>query len=93
MKVGDIVIVNQQDCASETPLVGKLGVVISVGERHNVYEEKIVHVLIDGSVKTLGKYSLNVSDELSDEQLDCVRGGMAQNTFGIWRTDILNENG
>ena len=29
-------------------------------------------------------------DELSDDQLESVRGGMSQGTFGVWRAEIIN---
>tara|TARA_Y100000034_G_C6795799_1_gene356665 strand:- start:127 stop:348 length:222 start_codon:yes stop_codon:yes gene_type:complete len=31
------------------------------------------------------------SEELSDEELDMVRGGMSEETFRVWCGEVLNE--
>jgi len=35
---------------------------------------------------------LEVISELSDEQLELVRGGMSSKTFSHWRAEVLNED-
>ena len=31
-----------------------------------------------------------INDELSDTQLEIVRGGMNRESFGVWRADLVN---
>lgn len=48
----------------------------------------------DGEIRIFGNHEImEVINELTDRQLDAVRGGMSLETFGQWRSELLNEEG
>ena len=58
--------------------------------------EPIVEVLWESGLGWILKDRIEVIDELdelSDEQLECVHGGMRSEQFDIWRCDLINEYG
>tara|TARA_Y100000310_G_scaffold337297_1_gene424020 strand:- start:475 stop:726 length:252 start_codon:yes stop_codon:yes gene_type:complete len=66
------------------------GVILDISEAPDV---KWVRVLWSDEGPSLEKErDLEVVSELSDEQLELVRGGMSSKTFSHWRAEVLNEN-
>lgn len=74
------------------------GVILDIGERLCFVKTqppsvKWVSVLWSDEGPSLEKArDLEVVSELSDEQLELVRGGMSSKTFSHWRAEVLNED-
>ena len=48
----------------------------------------------DGEIRSFGDHEImEVINELTDKQLDVVRGGMSLKVFDFWRSEFLNEEG
>ena len=45
----------------------------------------------DGSIDEQHEHDLAIISELSDEQLDLVRGGMSYDDFELWKSTVINE--
>ena len=70
------------------------GIVLETGL--NMWGEEVVPSGVrvmwgSGEIETVYEDEITPSDELSDEQLEHVCGGMRQETFDCWRANTLNE--
>jgi len=45
----------------------------------------------NGEIETVYEDEITISDELSDEQLEIVAGGMNNQSFSNWRANYLNK--
>ena len=94
MKVGDMIEVYYIADDGQNVDLGR-GIVVNVGSDDN---PGLITVLTsDGEIKEFSRnfpaMQFDVINELSDEQLEVVRGGMDSSSYAIWRSSLLNERG
>jgi hypothetical protein len=65
----------------------KSGLIVRTGEKH----PHTWVVVLSGKEYVIQESGLEVINELSDEQLDLVKGGMSPRAFSNWRVEVLNE--
>ncbi len=80
MKIGDVVKFRDVE--------GRIGTLVAYGE----FSEGWWEILVGGGVCAWPESQLELleQNELTDDQLESVRGGMSQETFSVWRTEIIN---
>ncbi len=80
MKIGDVVKFRDVE--------GRIGTLVAYGE----FSEGWWEILVGDGVCAWPESQLELveQNELTDDQLESVRGGMSQGTFSVWRTEIIN---
>ena len=87
MKVGELVKVTMTGGAN----LGKKGLVI---DKKILRSEYRFDIFLESGQTINGvpeQYLEVISEELSDDQLEMVCGGMSTERFNIWRAEVINE--
>ena len=87
MKPGDIVMWSFAEVTGH-------GIVVETGL--NMWGEEVVPsgvkvMWCSGEIDTVYEDEVTISDELSDDQLEQVRGGMKKEAFDYWRVNMINK--
>ena len=84
MKVGDLI------RNMNHPQAG-IGIVIEVGAPRAA-PDYVIAVFPEHGSQIAYADEIETVSELSDDQLENVRGGMSPKTFGTWRAEKINES-